>query len=88
MKGPFFGNGYTLMTGTSVAAAHTTGIAAMLLEWGIVKANLDHMDGTDVKNMLLRGAQREPSRTYPSQEWGFGILNVFGVFENLRGNRP
>jgi subtilisin family serine protease len=88
MKGPFFGNGYTLMTGTSVAAAHTTGIAAMLLEWGIVKANLDHMDGTDVKNMLLRGAQRESSRTYPSQEWGFGILNVYGVFENLRGNRP
>ncbi|MDF2543115.1 MAG: hypothetical protein K0S47_2833 [Herbinix sp.] len=30
---PSYGNSYTLMTGTSVAAAHTTGIAAMLFEW-------------------------------------------------------
>jgi subtilisin family serine protease len=88
IKGPSIGNGYTQLTGTSVAAAHTAGIAAMLLEWGIVRGTLDHMDGTDVKNMLLRGALREPTRTYPNMEWGFGILNIYGAFENLRGIRP
>ena len=84
--GPANNNNYMRMTGTSVATAHTTGIAAMLLEWGVVNKALDHMDGTDIKNMLLRGAQREPGRIYPSPEWGFGILDIFGVFEDLRGN--
>ncbi len=84
--GPARNNSYTRMTGTSVATAHTAGIAAMLLEWGIVRETLDHMDGTDIKNILLRGAKREPTRTYPSKEWGFGILDIFGVFEDLRGN--
>jgi subtilisin family serine protease len=84
--GPSLGNSFTTMSGTSVAAAHTTGIAAMLLEWGLVRKVLDNMDGTDVKNLLLRGAKRDPNITYPSREWGYGIIDIFGVFENLRGN--
>ncbi len=84
--GPSFGSGYTVLTGTSVAAAHTSGIAGMLLEWGLVRGALDYMDGTDVKNMLLRGARRESTRTYPNREWGFGIIDIFGTFENLSGN--
>jgi subtilisin family serine protease len=86
VTGPSMDNSYTTMSGTSVAAAHTAGIAAMLLEWGLVRKVLDNMDGTDVKNLLLRGAKRDPNTTYPSREWGYGIIDIFGVFENLRGN--
>jgi subtilisin family serine protease len=86
VTGPFLDNSYTTMSGTSVAAAHTAGIAAMLLEWGLVRKVLDNMDGTDVKNLLLRGAKRDSNITYPSREWGYGIIDIFGVFENLRGN--
>ncbi|MDF2543116.1 MAG: hypothetical protein K0S47_2834 [Herbinix sp.] len=53
---------------------------------GIIRGVLDHMDGTDIKNMLLRGAERELGKTYPSKEWGYGILDIFGVFEKIRGN--
>lgn len=84
--GPTMGNNYTTMSGTSVAAAHTAGIAAILLEWGIVRGTVAHMDGTDIKNFLIRGARRDPSITYPSKEWGYGILDLYGVFENFRGN--
>lgn len=84
--GPSMNNSYIKMSGTSVAAAHTAGIAAMLLEWGLVRKVLDIMDGTDVKNLLLRGAKRDENITYPSREWGYGIIDIFGVFENLRGN--
>ena len=84
--GPVSNNSYSVMTGSSVAAAHTTGIAAILLEWGIVRGVLKNMDGTDIRNMLLRGAKRDTGRTYPNQEWGYGILDLFGTFERLRGN--
>lgn len=84
--GPIPGNSYTTYSGTSIAAAHTTGVTAMLLEWGKVRGNIEYMDGTDVKNMLIRGAKRDSSNTYPNREWGYGILEIYGAFENLRGS--
>ncbi len=84
--GPVQYNGYNKLTGSSIAAAHTAGIAAMLLQWGIVSRNVEHMDGTDVKNLLIRGARRTTDKIYPNREWGYGILDIFGAFENLRGN--
>lgn len=85
ITGPSGDNSYTVMTGTSVAAAHTSGIAAILLEWGIVRGILENIDGTDIRNMLLRGAHRDPVRTYPNQEWGYGVLDLFRTYEKLQG---
>jgi subtilisin family serine protease len=84
--GPIPGNSYTTNSGTSIAAAHTAGVVAMFLEWGKVRGNVEYMDGTDIKNLLLRGAQRDPNRDYPNRDWGYGILDIFNTFENLRGN--
>lgn len=84
--GPVPGNGYTTMSGTSVAAAHAAGISAMLLEWGKVRGNVLYMDGTDVKNLLLRGARRDADQIYPNPEWGYGVIDIYGTFERLRGN--
>lgn len=84
--GPVPGNSYTTASGTSIAAAHTAGIAAMLLEWGKINGNLRYLDGIDVKNLLIRGAERDPNKVYPNREDGYGTLDIYGVFENLRGN--
>lgn len=84
--GPSPGNNYVTMTGTSVSAAHTAGITAMLMEWALVRGAIEHLDGVDVKNLLIRGAQRDPVRLYPNREWGYGIVDVYGTFERLRGN--
>lgn len=84
--GPSQGNSYVVKSGTSMAAAHACGIAAMLLEWGILRRNVNYLDGSDIKNLLIRGAIRDPTITYPNREWGYGILNIYQVFENLRGN--
>lgn len=83
--GPAIGNKYTTMTGTSVAAAFTTGVAAMILEWSIVRGNVPFVDGVDVKNLLLRGAARERNISYPNAEWGFGRIDIYKTFESLRG---
>ncbi|MGB8450825.1 MAG: S8 family peptidase [Anaerocolumna sp.] len=67
-------------SGTSVAAAHATGIVAMLLEWGSVKGNKPDLDSLEIKNYLIRGAKRDIHSTYPNKDWGYGIIDIFNVF--------
>jgi hypothetical protein len=83
MKVPALNNAYTVTSGTSIAAAFTTGVVAMLLEWGVVKGNQSQMDTVQIKNFLIRGAKRDENNTYPNREWGYGILDVYSAFRNL-----
>lgn len=71
-------------TGSSVAAAHTTGIVALILEWGVVRGNEPGLDSIEVKNYLIRGSMKRPGLTYPNREWGYGIINIFKVFDILK----
>lgn len=73
-------------SGTSVASAHTAGIVAMILEWGVVKGNNPTMDSIEIKNYLIAGAKRSPNETYPNRDWGFGILDIYNVFSALRSD--
>ena len=68
------GGGYTTRTGTSVAAAHAAGAAALLLTWGV----------TEVKSVLIRGAKRENSTVYPNNIYGYGKMDVIEAFNKLR----
>ncbi len=77
------GGGYGSMTGTGAAAAHSTGILAMILEWADVKGNYTTITGNDMNRLLIRGAVRKENLTYPNQEWGYGQINVNSFFQNL-----
>ncbi|WMJ86007.1 S8 family peptidase [Anaerocolumna sp. MB42-C2] len=83
---PAPGGTYTTASGTSLAAAHTTGVAAMLLEWGITTGYYSMLDSVEIKNLLIRGARRDPNNVYPNKEWGYGILDVYNTFNSLRGD--
>jgi len=85
MIGPESKNNYTVKSGTSISAAVTAGVVAMFLEWGIVKGNQRQFDTLQIKRILIRGAKRNPSITYPNKEWGYGILDVYNAFYSLRG---
>lgn len=75
---------YTRITGTSAAAAHVAGAAAVLLSWGILERNDPYMNSSSIKTYLIRGADRNPSRSYPNREFGFGTLNLYQTFLRLR----
>jgi subtilisin family serine protease len=75
---------FTTYTGTSVASAHTAGIVALFLEWGVVKGNQTSFDTLEIKKYLIRGARRSENLTYPNKDWGYGILDIFNSFAVLR----
>ena len=83
---PTLGQGFDEVTGTSPAAAHTAGVAAMILEWGIVRGNLKSINTVDIKLLMVGGARRNIDLPYPNQDWGYGILDVFNIFNSLRGS--
>ncbi len=84
VTGPTLEKGFAEFTGTSIAAAHTSGIVAMILEWGIVRGNLIGMSTIEINKLLMRGARRELDIEYPNRDWGYGILDVYSVFDSLR----
>lgn len=77
-------NQFTTRSGTSVAAAVTAGAVALMLEWGIVRGNYTAISNIEIKNILIRGADRDSRRTYPDRAFGWGRLNVYQAFEDFR----
>ncbi|MBR4083831.1 MAG: S8 family peptidase [Lachnospiraceae bacterium] len=77
---------YGNRTGSSLAAAITAGGVAQFLQWAVVERNSPLADTREVRNFLIKGARRQAGLNYPNQEWGFGALNVYGIFEELTGN--
>lgn len=72
-------------TGSSIAAAITAGGVAQLLQWAVVEQNDNLVNSDNIKNYLIRGAKRENNLVYPSREWGYGRLDIEGVFRFLAG---
>lgn len=75
---------FTTASGTGVAAAFTAGVAAMMLEWGVVKGFYSEISTVDIKKFLIRGAKRSKQLQYPNRDWGYGIIDVYNVFNILR----
>ncbi len=81
--GPIGRDQFGTKTGTSVAAAHTAGIGAIFLQWGIVDKNSISINTSEIKALLIKGATRA-DRTYPNRDWGYGTINAYQAFESLR----
>lgn len=88
IKGVFAsGSGRTLYTeksGSSVAAGFVAGVAALMLQWGIVNRNNLGINTEIIKQQLIRGASRDEDISYPNNIWGWGIIDILQTFKNLR----
>ena len=80
----FIGEGIGTMTGTSVATAITAGACALMLQWGIVRQNNVSLNTYSIRSFLIRGCRRDPNIQYPNSQWGFGKLDLFNTFRQLR----
>lgn len=72
-------------TGSSLAAAITAGAVAQFMQWAVVDGNNPFVESREIRNYFIRGASRSFDLTYPNREWGYGRLNVAGIFDALIG---
>ena len=87
VKGPFAGGGYIEKSGTSIGAAYTAGCVALFMEYIEEYRRMGaavSMDTVLLRNLFSQGAVREAGVEYPSPTFGYGKLNLYGVFEFLR----
>lgn len=83
LTAPAITNGYVNISGTGAAAAVNTGIVALLFEWAITRGYYTGITGVEIKTFLIRGAERDLILDYPNRTWGYGKVNLYGVFEKL-----
>ena len=73
---------FVARSGSSIAVGITSGALALFMEW------LDRqgvkLDASQMKNLLILGAARKTDMNYPNQEWGYGALNLYRTFEQIR----
>ena len=81
---PIRGNAYASATGTGIAAAFTTGMVAMILEWAIVQGKYRTINGNDIRKLMIRGTVQDFNMPTPNHIWGYGKVNLFEFFEKLR----
>ncbi|MCI1477331.1 MAG: S8 family peptidase [Clostridium beijerinckii] len=77
-------NQTAIVNGTSVSAAILAGACAMLFQWGIVEGNDPNIYSQTIKTYIQRGAVQRSGDLYPNPVWGYGILNVLKMFQNMR----
>lgn len=80
-------NRYTQRSGSSYACAFTAGVAALLMEWRFRLVPGLIFNTSDVKSLLILGAERDSERSYPNPSWGYGRINIQMIFERLAGLR-
>lgn len=76
--------GEELYAGTGMAAAFGAGSAALLFESAIKRADFVILDTSVIKRVFIAGAKRD-GMEYPNRGWGYGKLDVYGVFIRMPG---
>ncbi len=78
------GGGTTTVTGSSAATAVLSGAVALILQWGIVEGNNTTLYAPEITTYLITGTRKRPGDIYPNKSWGYGMLDLSGVFKNIR----
>lgn len=82
---PYPGNKYGTITGTAPAAAYTSGVAAMYMQYTIVdKRYINKAFVQMIRTYMQAGARKNNNVEYPNSSLGYGLLNARGMFDALK----
>lgn len=80
------GGGTRVVSGSSVATAITAGCCALIMQWGVVDGNDPNLYTTEIRTYLIRGTSMRVGDIYPNEQWGYGAIDMKGVFDSIREN--
>lgn len=83
LTAPSPGGGYSPLTGSCASCALTAGAAALLVEGGLRQKPPAYFTTEEIRSLFLRGARRTAGGSYPNREWGYGTMDVYGIFESF-----
>ncbi len=72
------------ISGTGAAAALTAGAVLQFMQWAVIEKNAPLANGVEMKSFLIRGARRDDFLVWPNRELGYGKLDLYGTYEQLR----
>lgn len=76
-------NKIEMVNGTSVAAAIVAGTCALILQWGVEVRKDIYMNAQTIRYYIIGGSSKRSGDIYPNPQWGYGKLDVLGIFENM-----
>lgn len=75
---------FVVRSGSSVAAGIAAGASALLMEWVLSQPNPYGVNSSQVRNIILLGAEQKPGMENPNREWGYGAMNLYRSLDILR----
>lgn len=84
VTGAGLNNEFVVRSGSSVAAGIAAGASALLMEWVLKQPNPYGVNSSQVRNIILLGAEQRPGTESPNQEWGYGAMNLYRSLDILR----
>lgn len=84
ITGAGLGGRFVTRSGSSAAAGLTAGATALLMEFLKEQPTYLAIGTTQLRNLLVLGAEQKPFLTYPNPEWGYGTLDLYQALDLLR----
>jgi subtilisin family serine protease len=82
---PYTNSQYATVTGSGAAAALSTGAIALMMQYALVDKNYkDKAVVQKLRTYMRAGAKRNIQITYPNISYGYGILDIKGMFDQLK----
>lgn len=84
VSGAGLNNEFVVRSGSSVAAGIATGAVALLMEWVLNDTEAWGVNSSQIRNIILLGAEQRPGMESPNREWGYGAMNLYRSLDILR----
>lgn len=84
VTGAGLNNNFVVRSGSSVAAGIAAGASALLMEWVLNQTGATGVNSSQIRNIILIGAEQRPGAENPNQEWGYGTMNLYRSLDILR----
>ena len=81
LTAPAPGGGYSVHTGSCVACALAAGATALVTQSGLKRSIPRYFTPWEIKSLFQRGTKRSANYQYPNRESGYGLLDVYGIYE-------